>query len=120
MRLPRGAPTIVGAPLVRNVLRSLAGSATDPGVATRKRVHRMARPRGKKWGMLAIRLALAIVVVAAVGRHIARTCSDLVKHGTFPRLETGWIVLGIVLYLVGLGAFGIYFWRVMDASATPI
>src|SRR5262249_47603632 len=35
-------------------------------------------------------------------------------------LDPGWLALGVVLYVAGLVVFGVFFERVMRASATPI
>jgi hypothetical protein len=49
-----------------------------------------------------------------------RTWRDLHEHGESLRIDPGWVALAVVLYLVGLGAYGLFFGRVLRASATPV
>jgi uncharacterized membrane protein YbhN (UPF0104 family) len=80
----------------------------------------MSRPRWRREATVALKAVLAIVVLVAVGRHVARTWRDLQDHGERLQVAPGWIVLAVVLYLVGLAACGLYFARVMHRSATPV
>ena len=75
----------------------------------------LARPRIK----LAIKLMLTVLVLAFVARHVARTWRDLMERGQAPRIDGAWVALSILLYLAGLSAFGVYFWRIMEAGSTP-
>ena len=75
----------------------------------------LTRSRGK----LAIKAILTVLVLAFVARHVARTWLDLMERGQAPRIEWAWVASSVLLYLVGLSAFGVYFWRVMQAGATP-
>ncbi len=80
----------------------------------------MARPRWQAWGKLAIKTALGILVLWAVGRHVVRTWHDLHEKGGALRVDLPWIALSVGLYLIGLCGFGAFFGRVMRASATPL
>jgi uncharacterized membrane protein YbhN (UPF0104 family) len=73
------------------------------------------RPRIK----LAIKAALTVVVLAFVGRHVLGTWRDLSSSGRSLRIEPAWVVGSGLLYLLGLAAFGVYFWRVLAAGPTP-
>ena len=68
---------------------------------------------------IAIKLTLTAVVLAFVGRHVARTWRDLLERGQTPRVDLFWISASVGLYLAGLVAFGVFFWRIMAQSATP-
>jgi uncharacterized membrane protein YbhN (UPF0104 family) len=80
----------------------------------------MARPRWRKPALLAIKTGVGVLVLWAVGRHVARTWRDLQEHGESLRIDPSWVALSVVLYLVGLVAYGLYFGRVMKASASPV
>jgi uncharacterized membrane protein YbhN (UPF0104 family) len=80
----------------------------------------MARPGWKRWGKRALKLALGLLVLGAVGRHVARTWDDLRRHGESIWIDPAWLVLGALLYLVGLSAFGLYYGRIMKASSSPV
>jgi uncharacterized membrane protein YbhN (UPF0104 family) len=80
----------------------------------------MSRPRWKKEAILAIKAVLAVLVLAYVGRHVARTWEDLHKHGETLHVAPAWIALALLLYLGGLAACGYYFGRVMQVSPTPV
>ena len=67
-----------------------------------------------------VKLALTLLVLAFVGRHVARTRADLAARGLALRLDYGWLGLAVVLYLLGLLAFGVYFWRVLGRGNTPV
>ena len=68
---------------------------------------------------LAIKSVLAALVLAFVARHVAGTWRDLAARGESIRLDGGWFALAVVLYVLGLLAFGAYFGRVLRSSATP-
>jgi hypothetical protein len=81
------------------------------------------RPRGtwdRKRLILAIKMTLGVVVVIAVGRHVARTWAELNREGELPRLDLGWLAASAGLYVGGLVLFGLWYWRIVAASATPI
>ena len=68
---------------------------------------------------LAIKAIVTVLVLVFVARHVARTWRDLIDRGETPRLDVPWVAASIGLYLLGLSAFGVYFWRIMEAGTTP-
>jgi hypothetical protein len=80
----------------------------------------MSRPRWRREATIAVKAVLAVLVLWAVGRHVARTWRDLAEHGETLSVRPGWIALAVLLYLSGLGACGVFFGRVLNASPTPI
>jgi uncharacterized membrane protein YbhN (UPF0104 family) len=80
----------------------------------------MPRPRWKREATIAVKAVLAVLVLWAVGRHVARTWRDLREHGETLHVAPFWIVVAVVLYLLGLAACGVFFGRVMQASGTPV
>ncbi len=64
-------------------------------------------------------MVLTILVLVFVGRHVARTWRDLLDRGQTPRIDPAWVAASAGLYLAGLCAFGAFFWRIMEAGATP-
>jgi hypothetical protein len=80
----------------------------------------MARARWKRFAKLAVKGVLAVVVLAYLYRHVARTWRDLGEHGQTVRVDPAWAVAGGVLYLAGLSACGVFYARVMRASAAPV
>jgi glycosyltransferase 2 family protein len=86
----------------------------------RKRLLRMAWPRWKRSAKLAVKTVLAVVVLWAVGRHVAKTWGDLQSHGQTLHVEPAWVVAAAALYLAGLTICGAFFGKVMNASPTPI
>ena len=73
----------------------------------------------KSWGKPAIKAVLTVLVLAFVGRHVARTWRDLHDRGQSPRVDPAWVAASVGLYLAGLSAFGVFFWRVLEAGPTP-
>ena len=80
----------------------------------------MARPRWKRTTIAALKAVIAAVVLWAVGRHVLRTWDDLVDRGVTLRFEPVWLAASGLLYLVGLAAYGVFYERILRASATPI
>jgi hypothetical protein len=80
----------------------------------------MARPPWKRYAKLAVKAAVAVVVLAAVGRHVGRTWRDLNAHGGSLRVDPAWLAVGGLLYLAGLSACGVFYARVLQSSATPV
>ncbi len=81
--------------------------------------------RGSKWWgkrtlKLAIKSALGVVVLVMVGREVARTLGRIQSHGGLPHLGPGWLVASILFYIAGLTAFGMWFWRILGSSPTPV
>jgi len=81
-----------------------------------------ARPRSttRAWASAAIKFALTALVLYAVGRHSIRTWNDLRSKGEFVQVAVVPFVGAVFLYLAGLVSFGLFYWRVMRASPTPI
>jgi hypothetical protein len=80
----------------------------------------VAGSRRRQFVVRAIKLAIGLVVLVAVGRYAWATWAALRAEGTAPRLDLAGFAWAVVLYLVGLVLDGIWFARVMDASPTPV
>ena len=80
----------------------------------------MARPRWKRTTIAAVKAVVAVVVLWAVGRHVVRTWNDLAEHRLTLHFEPAWLVVAGLLYLAGLSAYGVFYERILRASATPI
>ncbi len=81
---------------------------------------RSARSGWKKAVKRCIKLVVAVLVVWAVGRHVARTWHDLHAQGKTIRVAPVWIVASIGFYLAGLTSCGVFFARVLAKSSTPV
>jgi uncharacterized membrane protein YbhN (UPF0104 family) len=81
---------------------------------------RTSRPRWKRLGLAAIKLAVAALVLWFVGRHVAGTWMALGRHGKPLAIEPAWLVLAGGLYLAGLTFSGVFFHQVMRASPSPV
>ena len=80
----------------------------------------MARPRWKRLAITAVKSAVAIVVLWAVGRHVLRTYGDLRGRSESLHFEPLWLVLAGLLYLGGLLAYAVFYERILRSSGTPI
>jgi hypothetical protein len=80
----------------------------------------MSRPRWKRMTIAAVKAAVAVVVLWAVGRHVLRTWNDLADHRLTLRFEPAWLVASGLLYLAGLSACGMFYELILRASATPV
>jgi hypothetical protein len=80
----------------------------------------MARPRWKRTTIAAVKAVVAVVVLWAVGRHVLRTWNDLADRRVTLRFEPAWLAASGLLYLAGLSAYGVFYERILRASATPI
>jgi hypothetical protein len=80
----------------------------------------MDRPRWKRTTIAAVKAAVALVVLWAVGRYVMRTWGDLADHRFTLRFEPSWLVASGLLYLVGLSACGVFYELILRASATPV
>lgn len=81
--------------------------------------------RGSKWWSrrtlkLALKSALGLLVLAMVGREVLRTLAQVRSHGGFPHLGIGWLVASVGLYILGLTTFGLWFWRILGSSPSPV
>lgn len=86
--------------------------ASSEGLARRSPARRAA--------ILAIKIAIGLVVIWALGRHVERTWIELHKTGRTLSLDPSWLALSVVLYVVGLCPLAWFFWRVMQVSPTPV
>jgi hypothetical protein len=80
----------------------------------------MDRPHWKRWLKTAVKAAVAVLVLWAVGRHVQRTWSDIKKHELTLKVQPAWVVASGVLYLAGLSCSGWFYGQVVQSSATPI
>jgi uncharacterized membrane protein YbhN (UPF0104 family) len=80
----------------------------------------MSAPSWKRHAKLAVKLGLAILVLAALGRHVEKTWRELQTKHESVHVDPAFVALGGVLYLAGLTAFGIFYGQVMKASPSPI
>ena len=80
----------------------------------------MARPRWQRLTIKAVKWAVTLVVLWAVGRHVLRTWNDLRDQSQSIHFEPGWLVGAGLLYLAGLVACGRFFERILHASPTPV
>jgi uncharacterized membrane protein YbhN (UPF0104 family) len=80
----------------------------------------MPGPRWKRPAKLAIKSAVAVLVLWYLGRHVTRTWRDLHSHGESIHIDAAWIAVAGALYLAGLTACGMVYARVMAAGQTPV
>src|SRR5262245_1342473 len=97
-----------------------SGRTSTPATKVRERLGSVARLMRNRRVKLALKTTGGLLVLVAVGRHVSQTWQRLHSHGEVLRLDPGWMALGVVLYVAGLTVFGVFFDRVMRASATPI
>ncbi|WP_422929561.1 lysylphosphatidylglycerol synthase transmembrane domain-containing protein [Singulisphaera sp. PoT] len=100
----------------------LTSSGRSSGLATSVRgaILRTAKLRSDKRIILFAKLAIGLLVLLTVSRHAAKTWQDMRASGGTIRVDPKWIALGILLYIAGLFVYGIYFWRVLRDSPTPV
>lgn len=67
-----------------------------------------------------LKVALTLLVLGFVIRHVLHTRRDLLARGLSLRIDYGWLAAAVGLYLLGLTACGAYFYRVLAHSATPV
>jgi uncharacterized membrane protein YbhN (UPF0104 family) len=67
-----------------------------------------------------LKLAAGLLVIAAVGRHVALTWAELRARGESIRVDPTWLAAASALYVAGLVLDGIWYHRVLRATATPI
>jgi hypothetical protein len=80
----------------------------------------MARPGWRRLTIKAVKSGVTLVVLWAVGRHVARTWNDLRDHSLSIDFEPGWLVGAGFLYLAGLLACGRFYERILHSSPTPV
>jgi glycosyltransferase 2 family protein len=80
----------------------------------------MARPRLRRLAITAVKTAVAVVVVWAVGRHTLLAYGDLRSRSESIHFEPLWLGVSGVLYLAGLLACAVFYERILRSSAAPI
>jgi uncharacterized membrane protein YbhN (UPF0104 family) len=83
-------------------------------------MRRMVRPRWRRLTISAVKTAVAVVVLWAVGQLVTRTWHDLRNQSRALSFEPAWLLCSGVLYLAGLSAYGRFYERIMNSSTTPI
>ncbi len=73
----------------------------------------MSLPIPRRLGVRLLKILAAIIVFAALGRHVFRTWSDLRAHHEVITFDPVWILLAVVFYLAGLICQGLFFDRVL-------
>ena len=73
----------------------------------------MDRSRWAAWAKKGVKLAVTVVVLAFVGRHIAGTWRDLHAEGRSIRIDPRWAALSVALYVPGLALCGAFYGRVL-------
>ncbi len=63
---------------------------------------------------------MAVLVLWAVGRHVARTWNDIRQHEVAVKVQPGWLVASGLLYVAGLSCSGRFYGGVLQAGSTPI
>jgi glycosyltransferase 2 family protein len=80
----------------------------------------MARPRWRSLAITAVKSAVAIVVLWAVGRHVLSTYSDLRAKSESLRFDPIWLTAATALYLAGLFAYAVFYERILRSSPAPV
>src|ERR1700733_12931269 len=80
----------------------------------------MAGPRWRSLAITAVKSAVAIVVLWAVGRLVLRTYSDLQARSESLRFAPVWLAGSAVLYLAGLFAYAVFYERILRSSPAPV
>src|SRR5262245_8651715 len=83
-------------------------------------MRRMARLRWKRLTIAALKAAVAVAVLWAVGRHVLLTWQELRDRGVSLHFEPTWLVGSGLLYLAGLSACGRYYERILHVTPTPV
>lgn len=79
----------------------------------------MDRRRWIGWGKAAIKAAIALLVVVAVGRYVAKTWGDFQRVGRSLQVDAGRVAAACGVYLGGLSCFGLFYGRLLGASPFP-
>lgn len=74
--------------------------------------------RAKKAVLRTLKLAVGLLVLFAVGRHVGSIWLDLKRKGELPHVDWTWFVVVVVLYVVGLAVDGFWFGRIL-VRGTP-
>lgn len=119
-RIPGDLPgDVIHAPAPSTMIQ-LTGRSSTLATTLRDAALRADPRRWTARTKLALKTAVGLLVLFAVGRHVLKTWHTLQEHGESLRVQPAWIAVGVLLYLVGLGAFGVFFWRVLEESPTPL
>lgn len=79
--------------------------------------------RGLKWKRTlkpAVKSVVGVVVLVMVGREVVRTLGKIQHQGGWPHLGLGWLAVSVGFYVAGLVAFGMWFWRILESSPSPV
>jgi hypothetical protein len=67
-----------------------------------------------------VKLALGVLIVWMVTRSLVRAWDDLRAYGEAIRPSGAWLAASAALYLAGLSCFGVFFWRILGRSRSPV
>jgi hypothetical protein len=67
-----------------------------------------------------VKLALGVLIVWMVTRSLVRAWDDLRDYGKAIRPSGAWLAGSAALYLAGLSCFGVFFWRILGNSRSPV
>jgi hypothetical protein len=83
---------------------------------------RTVRSGRRDWvlGKRLLKMALGALVIAAVGRQVAKTWAEFSRRGDHLELDTKWLIAAAALYVAGLVLNGLFYARVLSASRSPI
>ena len=77
-------------------------------------------PAWKSFAKRTVKAVVAVVVLAAVGRHVSKTWVELQARGQSLEVKPVRIFAAGLIYLFGLVACGLFFAAVMNASGSPV
>lgn len=97
-----------------------SGRASSLATNLQARLQKLARLRGNRRAVFALKTAVGLLVLAAVARHVHATWLRLESKGGTLHVEPAWIALAVVLYVAGLAVFGVFFDRILRSSPTPV
>ena len=80
----------------------------------------MAGPRWRSLAITAVKSAVAIAVLWAVGRLVLLTYSDLQARSESLHFEPKWLAVSAILYLAGLFACAVFYLRILQSSPAPV
>ncbi len=67
-----------------------------------------------------LKLCVGLIVIWAAGKHASNTWAGLHNQGIFIHFEAGWLILAAFTYVVGLALDGIWYWRILGQSSSPV
>lgn len=79
----------------------------------------MVRPCWQRLFKSMLKWTVAVLVVWAVGRHVAHTWHDIRRREVALRVQPGWLASAGLFYLAGLSCSGRFYGDVLRASSTP-